>query len=409
MNILITIFVILFVLSLTDFIGLSNERLHKQIYSIAFFLAYFFFVIKYYYGADIAQYVAVYDTIESPWVLLTKGTKIDDYFEPGYLFFCSILKYIGFSYWMMTALITTIYFYVIHKLFERIPSKKIFALLILVLFDYNLIFAAFRQCLAVSFFILMILAYIDKKYMRTIIFFILASLMHKSALYLSMLFLTAMIISNARTRIKIENKNYLILAGILIILCLFSFQSIILTLASKLSLSGSAYASLAHHLLLSKKIQVIVVIYLFSIVAIMLYSNFDNKNREQRIIRMLVFLSFVIIVVLYQQHFLLNRLRSYFLPFLIVFVFTILEQDVHKISKKSFKLFQQIFVIVTFLYCARLIFTLNHAQKELKSGIYESSTVFSLLTKSEEQIKKEQLKKANYFWGHEYEDIVENK
>ena len=109
------IFVVLLLFSLTDFMWPGQQKLHRQLYELAFFVTYFLFTIKYYYGADIATYVPVYENIESPQVLLTQGSKHSSTFELGYLLFCSVLHHVGVSFWLMTAIVSTFYFYAIHK------------------------------------------------------------------------------------------------------------------------------------------------------------------------------------------------------------------------------------------------------------------------------------------------------
>jgi hypothetical protein len=142
----------------------TNKRLHNQIYHIAFFITFFLFTIKYYYGADVINYYKFYKDIADPISIILQEPGTETPFEIGFVLFMSILKWINLSYWWMTALVSIIYFYAIYKLFNLIPSYKIVALLILVLLDYNLIFATHRQCLAVSFFILLFLSYLEKKY-----------------------------------------------------------------------------------------------------------------------------------------------------------------------------------------------------------------------------------------------------
>ncbi|MDR0830967.1 MAG: hypothetical protein LBN95_12800, partial [Prevotellaceae bacterium] len=84
MNLIIIIFIVLFVLSFTDFFPLEQKS-HNIIYGVAFFLTYFLFTIKYYYGGDIYHYVPVFDKIESFSVILAGQSKFKDDFEMGYL------------------------------------------------------------------------------------------------------------------------------------------------------------------------------------------------------------------------------------------------------------------------------------------------------------------------------------
>jgi hypothetical protein len=144
---------------------------------------------------------------------------------------------------MMTAIISTIYFYSLHFFLQKISEKRIFALFLIVVLDYNLIFAAFRQCLAVSFFMLTILAYIDKKYFKAIIFFILLLLMHKSAFFASIFFIIAISLNSYNA----NRANYYLLTALLFLFVFFSFSDIILFFVLKLNLPGSIVASVKHH------------------------------------------------------------------------------------------------------------------------------------------------------------------
>lgn len=393
MNLLIIIFVFLFVLSLTDFFPLTQKS-HKILYETAFFATFFLFGIKYYYGGDIFHYVPLYDGIESPLKVLLQESKFADNWEFGFLLFCSICKFLGLSFWLMTLIITIFYFYVIHKLFEKIPSKKIFALFFLVILDYNLIFAAYRQCLSVSCFILMIYAFTEYKYLKCLIFFILTSLLHKSGFYISVISISFLFFTN----IKLDKRIYYILFILLLFMLILPFMEYFTEFIKKFNLSESAYQSIKHHLLLGKKFQTIIGIYLLLIIIVAYHHkiNFENKKIEW-----FIFASILMLIVLYQQYYILNRIRSYFIPILIVYVFN-LSYD--KIRMPNTLILRQIFVILIYIYSLNSIRAkyIDFNITLVKSGIYNSSTIFDRIKKSEAEIKKEQMRKAKIYWEEEF-------
>ena len=273
MNLLIIIFLILLLFSFTDFMPLS-KKLHELLFQVSFFSAFFLFTIKYYYGGDIGSYVGIFDNIESPQTILREGSVYEGYFEKTYLLFNSILKNIGFSYWMMTVVISVIYFYVIYQFFKLIPNKKIFALFLLVLLDYNLIFATFRQCLSVSFFLLMVKSSLDKKYLSMIVFFILASLFHKSGLAISTITLFFLLFR----RCKINRNIYAVFIFLLLLMLFIPLREIILTLTKDIPFSEAARESLQHHLSYGKQFQVIWFFYFAVFSSLIFYTNTKIKK-----------------------------------------------------------------------------------------------------------------------------------
>ena len=397
------IFVVLLLFSLTDFMWPGQQKLHKQLYELAFFVTYFLFTIKYYYGADIATYVPVYENIESPQVLLAQGSKYGSTFEFGYLLFCSVLHHMGVSFWLMTAIISTFYFYAIHKLFKLIPSKRIFALLILVILDYNLMFAAYRQCIAVGFFILMVLAYADKKYIRVAVYFVIISFVHKSGLYISAMTLaTLAFFGNTR----IARNNYWLLGVVLTLLCVISTREFLLLLTGWLPLPGTTAASIVHHLSQGKRVQLVFVVYFVAICLVALYLRSD-KSTQRKKLQWVVFLGLFMIVCLYQYYYLLNRLRSYFLPFIIAFIFNqVYSKEPLVLPIKNVRLLGQSAVMLIYLIFSYYIVSWNVSHQKLVGRIYEASTVFDRLNDSEAAIKKRQLHKAELYWTVDVQKLL---
>jgi hypothetical protein len=398
MNLLIIIFVCLFVLSLTDFFPLERKS-HKILYEFGFFLTFFLFSIKYYYGGDILHYVPVYEGLETPLQVLN-GSKYADQFEVGYLFFCSTCKFFGLSFWAMTFIINAIYFYVIHKLFNKIRSKQIFALFFLVILDYNLIFAAYRQCFAVSFFILMFLAFMESKYFKCFLYLGLTSLMHKSGLYICIITLFFMCMNYVA---QLEKRNFYLLIAIFFLMLILSLKDIILPILENFSLSETSLESIGHHLLLGKKFQSILIIYLIlTLIVVYHYKNLENNK-----VKWIVFLSMLMLMALYQHYYILNRIRSYFLPILIVYVFNLMYN--HRPFANTIIL-RQVFIVLFYLFSLNAIrakyMDFNVLLSE--SRIYDTCTVFERINKSENEIKRIQMQKAKIYWKKEFMQNDEN-
>jgi len=306
---------------------------------------------------------------------------------------------------MMTAVISTIYFYSLNLFLNKISEKKIFALFLIVVLDFNLMFAAFRQCLAVSFFMLTILAYINKKYFKTIIFFLLILSMHKSAFFACIFFIIAVSLDSY----KANRANYYLLTTCFFLFLFFSFSDIIYFFVNKLSLSGTTEASIKHHLLLGQKIQSVFVLYFLGLFAFALYyKKSEDNTREHRFLQWLSFIALLLIVFLYQNYYLLNRIRSYFIPVVVVFLFLLIKESSF-IRKRKYILFQELAFVAIYIFLSTVIIRRSIEQNNLKSGIYDTSTVFSRLTRSEKDIRQEQLKKAEVFWKNEFKQNIKNK
>ena len=99
------------------------------------------------------------------------------------------------------------------------------------------------------------------------------------------------------------------------------------------------------------------------------------------------------------------------MPLLIVYFFNIIKNENvglnFRIFKKIETVFRQLLIVVVYIFSIYSIRSRYIEQNRLKSGIYNTSTVFSLLNKSKEEIKKEQLKKASIYWVKEFEQVGE--
>lgn len=409
MSLIVIILVFLFVMSFVNVLLRDQQPICNQLYKISFFITFFLFTIKYYYGADIANYVPMYETIPTPLEIYQNGyDKYGGYFETSYVYLCSIAKYLGVSFWSFTALISCFYFYALYKLFENVKNYKIVALFIIVLLDYNLIFAAYRQCMSVSFFMLAYVAYINKKKFRMFIYLILVALLHKSGFLFSALFIIILL------KPLVFTRNYYFISLLLFVLFLvLPVKAIILSIVSKLPLNANVIESLDHHFSNSVPIQIISILYLSIIVVLSLVST---KGEIQKKLNYFIGVFVFMIVVFYENNMVLNRMRSYFLPLAIIYIFNLLcnienEEEVDVVDwfkGLSKKLIPQTLLTIFTLFAVAQIFSIYTLHTTSESRIYDISTVFQLRNKTEEEIKEERMNRAKIFWRKENNKYILN-
>jgi len=394
MNYLTILLVVLLLLSLVEFSFARHKILCDQLFHIAFAFTVFWVGIKYYIGPDIFSYVPFYETIQ-PLKDIISG-HYNGSFEIGFAIFCSSLKSIGFSFWGMTVAVTLIYFAAIYKLFKQLKSHRIFALFILMLLDANLVLYQFRECLAVSFYLLMVLFLFKKKYIASFLMIILATAVHKSGLFMC---IGTFLVYELRF-IKINKQAYILLFMLLILFLIIPLKEFILPIIDQLPLQESVVDSIKHHLLLEKNFQTIFIVYAVTLFCTAYYSRFSKEDAKWHWI---IFACLLIIVILFQYYFILNRLRSYFLPLALVYIINAIVTSEHKSV-----LPKQILVLSILLFAANFYRRYNVELENSISKINIGYTVFDLKHKSEEQIKKEQMEKAAKFWEYEYLNQTQN-
>lgn len=396
MNLLVFIFIALFFLAVTDFMLLKQEKLHHYVYQIAFLLTVFLFTIKYYYGADMYSYVKAYDMVPSP-IDLIRGIGKKPPFEIGFSMFLSASKWIGLSYWSMTAVISLMYFYAIYKLFKYIPAYKTFALFILVILDHNLIFATHRQCIAVSFFVLMYLAYVEKRYMAVGMYALLTVLIHKSGF---VYVFPALILWGMHFRVR--KVYYWFTLLLMIVLIALPLKDILDYIVQILPLKSSAKASWFYHSVFFARIQSVL---LFYSIVLMLLGFYEAKESAYKKMAVVVFLGAVSISLFYQSFASMWRLRSYFIPFFIVYLFYVVQNadkeelvDVSALIKPIKKVILHTSIGFILLYFSYMSYQSYKKMNSYPSRIYETSTIFDLFFHSEEEIKKERMQRAVRYW-----------
>lgn len=404
MNLITLILTVAILFGLTDFLTERYPRLQRDIYWIAWSVITFLFTIKYYYGADIASYVPFYENMQSPSSLLTHPDENSKRFEIGYALFCSILKSWGVSFYWMTAIISLFYFTVIAVLFTRIERKRSFALAILVVLDYNCIFATYRQCLAIGCFVLMVICLQDRKYLWAILLAVLTASFHKSGA-----FVVSVVLLYYLVRGKwVSASLYQLIFVVLILVFMLPIANISSSFVTHLPLPSSYIDSLQHHLGLGRQIQIVFIAYAVTLITVTHFSQFKRMKAGGIAAAALVGLAFV--AVMYQYYYLLWRIRSYFIPIVIVYAFNLIQQaeDEHKhVPHGAF--IKQCSSMILLLYLAYSTYTFHRSASAMKYPIYASSTVFDLIDHRSSDIRNAQLKQARTWWREEWMKDDHNK
>ncbi len=369
----------------------NQKRLQNQLYQIVFYTVFFIVGIKYYYGPDIHLYVPLYENIESPWYIWQNGSHIGKGIEIGYLYYCSIFKWIGCSFWLFTFSITCIYFYSIYQCFKHIENYRITALFALTVFESNILFFEFRQAIAVSFFILGILAFLEKKYIKYLFYIVISVFFHKSAIFVAILSFIVLFVPT----IKYSRNYYLTLCLIIISGIFISFGDILTFLTTILPIPDTTINSISHHLDVENSFQIIFILYCITFVCLYQYSiNTDNDKKRFYV---LILSFFLIIAIFYKYWFFLNRVRSFFSPLIIVFIINELSR-----TKRRVKFIKQTLVIA--LFCFAFIYArgLYLVETKSKSKVLAATTLFSRINRTEAEIKKTNIDKAVLYFKKEY-------
>lgn len=375
-----------------DLLASRNERLSEQIYKVAFGLVALWCIMKYAIGPDINFYIPFYEETQS--VLYTLRHLGESRFEAGFTILCSLFHTCGISFWGMTAIISVFYFVVIYLLFRRIDRFRTLALLMLVCLDYNLILMEFRQCLAVSFFYLFVLLLEKKHYAWAIPAALLSAGMHKSAVVVFIVFCLLYLCG----RVQVSTREYILLGLLIIGLLLIPLQPILLKAIELLPLSASQLTSVRHHLTIGAPFQKILIVYLASIFVLAYYTVPQNDGKRKHWI---IWCCVAVLVCLYPYWFLLNRLRSYFLPFLIVYVANVIQR-----SPRKDALLKQIYSFVLIAYSVVLMIDIPRKNGQLRYPTDSISLVTERFFHSEEELQQRQIRQAKLYWDYDYPVMI---
>lgn len=412
MNFVILVLTVPFICAVSDFFTFNMPKLQNQIYKLSFLITYIICTAKFYYGGDIWIYENHFQDLPKLSGILSYDSE-NIRFERGYTYLCAIVKQLGGTMWTISAIASTLYFIAIHKLFKYIPSHRSFALYILLLLDSTLILTQFRQTLAVSCFIFMVLAFWKQKYLLSFIWCLISITFHKSAMSMA---IPVFILLNL-SRIKIDRNIYGVMTLLLVLMLFFPIIDVLLNVVDNLSLSESTSKSILHHLSLGRQFQSVFFIYIVYIVSVLMFRKFQPNNLQyERQFQWIVLTGVILVVFLYQYYYLLNRLRSYLLPFLITYLFVLADKKQWNTTITNVKalsainIIRSISVIIFFIYGITYSISFHKSSLNLKSKIHNDvPTLFTLISKSPETVKGSQLKKAEKFWDDDFMSDETNK
>ena len=377
--------------------------LQRQLFPIMTIVLYSLFAVLYYYGPDIWTYVPFYENIRIPSYVWAHP---DEYktFEVGYNLFCSVLHQMGLSYWGMTVVIKTLYFTAIYLLIKQLPRRQLFALGAIVMFDCYLIMHETRQCLAVSFFIFTILLLQHRHYLWAILCGVLTIAMHKSGFIPIGLLIIGVFLYQARQQAWI----YTLFMVFLIAMVILPVQSISTSILNLLPLPKSYIHSLTHHLLLGRQFQMIALIYLSMLLILNVYVSYFKRSRYSWITYM-VLAGMGVIVVMYPYYFLLARVRSYFIPLILYYVFLLFGQSELSQIVPYNSLIKQTFMLLIIAYFAHTTVSLERGARTLHSPVYRACTIFELRYSDQKHIRDRQMQTAYTYWTKDYMKSSDNK
>lgn len=392
MSYIIVFILIAFAGTVAELLASKYARLQQQIYYCTFVFVAVWCILKYAIGPDIATYIPFYQELGSPADTFAHLAKSK--FEPGFTLFCSLLHSMGVSFWGMTAVISVFYFVSIYLLFQKIQAYRTLALLMLVCLDYNLILMEFRQCLAVSFFYLFILLLEKRQYTWSILMALVSCTMHKSAIIVLVLSALLYLVG----KVSVDKREYILLGLLIIGFILVPLQPLLMRLVDILPLSSLQSASLKHHLQLGTPFQVVLIVYMASIFCLAYYIVPKNGHTRKH---WLIWCCVAVLVCLYPYWFLLNRLRSYFLPFLIVYIANTLYT-----SERKDALTKQIYATILVLYTGVVLAGLPKKAQQMRYPTASISLVAERYKYSDEELQQRQMRQAKLYWKYDYPKMI---
>lgn len=395
MNLVTVISAFLITATVAELLLDNMPRMTEQLYKVVFAITMIGFTIKYYYGPDITTYVPFYESIE-PWNGLTETIRTTS-LETGFVVYCWICKSAGLSFWWMTAVVSVLFFGATYMLIGELKEKRTLALTLIVVLMPDLITVQLRQCMAVSMFIFTIMAARKNHMVQAVVFCILAFSMHKASLLVILPALTYW----GMQRIEIKNNIWAVLMTGLAILLVVS-DNVIVDRLMKMSADGLVSKSISYHLSFAKQIQLNFVLYMLAIVVMVQYA----KRKQGRDLILAITTAGMIIAVMFYQHFmLLNRLRSYFAIFIIVYIFNFVriksEEKVPYIN-----IIRQAGIVFLMIFACYKTITFDVNWKR-DGNAMEACTLLDLRHSSSKEIKQRQLIKANNFWDEHSDSMVD--
>lgn len=397
MNLVTLITGIVIAMAVLELLLQGMPNLKRDLFYVAMLVAWVGFTSKYYYGPDIATYAPLYDEIGNLGDFV-RG-KYPAGYELGYLAFTSLCKSLGMSYWWMTAVISTLFFYAVFIVLKELKDKRVLALALVLVIMKDLIYAQFRQCLAVSFFIFAIVEaerWKNGGYNRqrdvlgAVVLGLVAMTMHKSGIF--MVILT--FVYYALLRVEMGKNIWSMLLMLLLLFMIVPTWSIIEAIIKALDLGTIAMYSVKLHLSYMRLIQTNLLIYGMVLIVLVIYAR---KQTGKGMIVASAAAGMIVIVTLYQYYYIVDRLRSYFALILIYYAFSVMREASE--NKLPFVgLVRQVCEIVVIFFMVGKTYSFDNASSREQGDLLESCTVFDLSHNDAETIRKRQLGKADRFW-----------
>lgn len=367
------------------------ERMQRDVFKVVFCVVAILFTAKYYYGPDITTYVPLYEATGDLHRFVTKG-HITSY-EWGYVLFCSLCHTLGLSFWWMTAVVSLAFFVGLYLLIRRLKYGQVMALTLIVIMNPDLIYAQFRQCLAVTMFIFAVLLADKRRHILALLLAILAMTMHKSAMFM----IAPAILYYAIQPCRMEMSSLGTMLLVLILLVLIPTQEFVEQWVDSWQIGRAAGKSLRMHLSFSNLRQSNLLIFGAAIVSLM---TFTAGKRGRTAILSAAMMALLVTVVFYQYYMMANRLRAYFLPFAVVAIIEAgIEAKEENLPWSALVRQTSKVVVLGFLIYKTCAFNINSAKD---GDTLKMSTVFELTSHSEAELRARQLERAQDFWDNAF-------
>lgn len=391
---------IVIVMAVVELLLHGMQRMKRDLFYVAMVVAWVGFTSKYYYGPDIVIYTLLYD---ESWSLydLVFGHYTGGY-EIGYVYFNAICKAFGMGFWGMTAVVSTLFFLAVFLVLRRLEDKRVLALALVLVIMKDLIYAQLRQCMAVSFFVF---AVVEAEGWRTngrkgkrdvfgaVLFGLISMTMHKSAFVIVPLTVFYYVLQPYMMR----KNTWPVLLTLLAMLVIVPTWDLIVAVTDVLNINGMTMDSIRLHLSFVNLRQTNLLIYGTALLVLVMYSR--GQERKGFMVAT-VFCGMIVIVVLYQYYFIVDRLRSYFALFVIYYIFNTMRVAAEK-REPYVNIVRQLCEIVLLFFMVGKTYSFDKASRAEQGDLLEVSTVFDLIDEDVTVVRERQMEKGRRFWASE--------
>lgn len=374
-------YLILLYLEIFCFFDFYNK---KKIIFISFFILILFAGLRYRIGYDWYPYQQFADNIENISDLLKhKSFTFNNYsYEIGYKYLNVVNKTLGGNYETLVFIYVLFNMLCLNFFMKKIKIKNIhfFLLLYYVNLFYTFEFGQVRQSIGFHIFMIGIIYFINKKYIKYILFSFLAFLFHYSVIL--PFFLIIMV-----SKIKITRNKILLLILILIICNIFQLEPTKKFFYIMYNYLPEFYKyRLDYYLIRYTGRSMGMVFYekiFLGIILIIFYKRLKKRKNNELFFK-LFFLDLLISIIFIEYHVFTSRFRSYF-QYGIIFIYS---QIPEKLKKD--------FIVVLFLFFySMLVITYRFLPAENKTHFfpYKNYIVEKYIKNNIEESKKESIKR----------------